>query len=573
MSQTQTKSQLEKTVQEQKFLLESQISPSAMVKSSTLEYQVNEKAFKVGSASWRNETPWSKRGSPRPDSKRGLDKIDRPLGTLTVFPAVDPYTPKQRALFRALMNESNWILRANVIIQKLVMTRSTSDIMPRAETELKEEELKKWQEKPEIYVPYWDKKYSPTYIKKWIDKLYLKLKIPAVLFNAYLIMREQGRCAVGMFPEERNAESGKYVIPQAFRYIEAEYTRRPVLNFDTGELAAVEIVGISSNGGRLDANRCVYMTNSDNLNLFSRYYGRSLVEPVQSQGKTLQTIYDSDFPHAAEFTWHKPNIFQITIPARDYDKVDKVQDEFNRKINDNSGKDISVTQAVELLNSGGGSNSGDISGLIAIVNEDVDAILGFYNIPPFMVSKSKEGALGGNNKREEIDAFLETEIKPEQEIMENIVEDQIYDRILAILFNVEPEEVSNPEKCPVKMKHFFDKPHIVTSVDLEQYEIAKDQRNEGLIDTEDLLDKFGLRSDLQDDTITGGGASDPTIKTWDVPNKAWSKSTLAKGSILAKWTPKNLWGSKGNEWKGATGWQGESEVKPKGLMPKDWTPR
>ncbi len=552
--------------------LQEQIKPSAMVKSSSLQLDVDEKRFKVGSTHWRSTPAWSKRGEPRPQTKRGLDKIDRPLGSLTVFPAVDPYLPSQRALFRTLMNGSSWILRSNVIIQKLVMSRSTTEIEPRAERELKEEELKKWQEE-KVYVPYFDQKYTPSYIKKWIDRLYIKLKIPAVMFNAYLIMREQGRCAVGLFPEMRN-EQGKYVIPQAVRYIEAEYTRRPVLNFDTGELAAVEIVGISTGSGRLDANRCVYMTNSDNLNLFSRYYGRSLVEPVQSQGQTLQVIYESDFPHAAEFTWHKPNIFQIKIPARDYDKVDKVQDEFNKKINDNSGKDISVTQAVELLNSGGTSNSGDIAGLISIVNEDIDAILGFYNIPPFMVSKSKEGALGGNNKREEIDAFLETEIKPEQEIMENIIEDQIYDRLLAILFNIEPEEVSNPEKCPMRLRHFFDKPHVVTSIDLEQYEIAKDQVAEGLIQTEDLLDRFGMRSDLQDDTITGGEASDPTIKTWDKVNKAWSKTTLLKASAMKGWTPKTLWGSR--SWEGPNGFGNAQEpnafVKPNPTMPKGWKP-
>ena len=274
-------------------------------------------------------------------------------------------------------------------------------------------------------------------------------------------------------------------------------------------------------------------------------------------------------------------ILERTATTAKFEKWDhehflSVQDEFNRKINDNSGKDISVTQAVELLNSGGGSNTGDIAGLIAIVNEDVDAIMGFYNIPPFMLSKSKEGALGGNNKKEEVDAFLETEIKPEQEIIENIVEDQIYDRLLAILFNIEPEEVSNPKKCPMRMKHFLDKPHIVTSVDLEQYEIAKDQRNEGLIETEDLLDRFGLRSDKADDTITGGEDSNPTVKTWEKVNKGWSTQTLAKGSLLKEWTPKNLWGSKGNDWKGATMWQGEVgesnewDPKAKGIMPKDW---
>ena len=529
--------------------LERQPPVSARVRQNTLELKLDDKPFKVASG-WRTAPAWHKRGEPKPSSRRGLEKIDRPLGSLTVFPAVDPYQPKERALFRLLMSKSSWILRANVIIQKLVMTRSTSEIEPREERELAQEELEKWQKVP-IYVPYWDKKQTPEFIKKWIDRLFIRLKCPAVFFNAYLIMREQGRCAVGLFPEDRN-EEGKYVIPRAVRYIEAEYTRRPIVDFDTGELAGVELVGMAGNGGRLDANRCTYFTNADNLNLFSRYYGRSLVEPVQAQGQNLQIIYESDMRHATEFTWHKPNIYQLTVPARDYDRIDAVQNEFNQKLNNNAGKDISVTQAVELLNSGAGNNSGDISGLVLIEGSQIDSITGFYNIPPFMMSRSQEGALGGNNKQEEIDSFLETEIKPEQEIVENIVEDQFYDRILAILFDIEPEEVSNPKKCPTRMRHFLDKPIINTSVDLEQYEIAKDQVAEGLITTEDLLNRFGMRSDLADDTITGGESSNPSLQTWNKVNKSWAKPFLDKKNPLKGWKPKNLWGSKTDDWQSKT---------------------
>lgn len=516
------------------------------VRQATLQLVLNEKPFKVnvsttGRAYYGSvKNPgWVINGMPRPVVKQGLNKLSpqmRPLGSLIIYPSVDPYNPLERALFKALMTAGSWIQRANVIIQKLVVAKFSSEIEPRKEMELTEDDLKEWQHE-EINIPLWGKKKTPEFVKEWIDRLYLRLDGPSVFFNSYLIERGQGRCVIGMFPEERG-ETGDYVIPQALRYIEPEYTRRPILNFDTGELEAVEVIGLTSNGGRLDANRAIYLTNSDNLQLFARFYGRSLVEPVADVGKTLMTIYADDFRLGAERTWHKPNIYRLTIPARDYDKVDAIQNEFNNKLNANAGKDISVTQAVELLNPGAGANTGNMTGLVAIQNECIDAIAGYYNIPPFILAKGKPGRLGGNANREEIDSFLQIEIRPEQEILEGIIENQFYDRILAILFQIEPEEVANSDKCPFKMKHFFDKPDIAAGVDVEQYEIAKDMVSEGLMRPEDLMDKFNIRSQLKDETATGGEDRSPTINTWSKINKSWGKPELSKEMTV--WKPKSL---------------------------------
>lgn len=516
------------------------------VRQATLQLVLNEKPFKVNvSTTGRayfgaiKNPGWVINGMPRPETKQGLNKLPpqmRPLGSLIIYPSIDPYTPLDRALFKALMIAGSWIQRANVIIQKLVVAKFSTEVEPRKEMELTEDELKEWQQE-KINIPLWNEKQTPEHVKEWIDRLYLRLDGPSVFFNSYLIEREQGRCVIGMFPEERG-ETGDYVIPQALRYIEPEYTRRPILNFDTGELEAVEVIGLTSNGGRLDANRAIYMTNSDNLQLFARYYGRSLIEPVADVGKTLMTIYADDFRLGAERTWHKPNIYRLTIPARDYDKVDKIQNEFNNKLNANAGKDISVTQAVELLNPGAGANTGNMIGLVSIQNECIDAIAGYYNIPPFILAKGKAGRLGGNANREEIDSFLQIEIRPEQEILEGIIEDQFYDRILAILFQIEPEEVANGDKCPFKMKHFFDKPDIAAGVDVEQYEIAKDMVAEGLMRPEDLMDKFNIRSQLKDETATGGEDRTPTINTWSKVNKSWGKPVLTKE--MTAWKPKNL---------------------------------
>ena len=82
---------------------------------------------------------WQKEGLKKPNSRRGLlntkkDEIlhkIQPFKNLTIFPSVDPISPNLRALFRVLMEENPWIIRANTIIQQLVITHSTRTAMPR----------------------------------------------------------------------------------------------------------------------------------------------------------------------------------------------------------------------------------------------------------------------------------------------------------------------------------------------------------------------------------------------------------------------------------------------------------
>ena len=71
-----------------------------------------------------------------------------------------------------------------------------------------------------------------------------------------MFAREQGRTAIGMCPEGRD-EDGNYVMPQALRIIRPELLRRPIVNFDTSELVAVQVTGLTSNGARFDANRLI----------------------------------------------------------------------------------------------------------------------------------------------------------------------------------------------------------------------------------------------------------------------------------------------------------------------------
>jgi len=101
------------------------------------------------------------------------------------------------------------------------------------------------------------------------------------------------------------------------------------------------------------------------------------------------------------YTWHQPKVFQVEIPPRDYKRVTTVLTEFLNKANNSAGKDIAVTQSVELLS--GQTNPGDITGLIGLDDHMIDQVAGYYNIPLFLLSKGKAGNLGGNAKKEQID--------------------------------------------------------------------------------------------------------------------------------------------------------------------------
>lgn len=334
-----------------------------------------------------------------------------------------------------------------------------------------------------------------------------------LIFDAYMFAREQGRTAIGMFPEQRDPETGKYQMPQALRLIRPELLRRPIINYETSELIAVEVTGLTTNGSRFDANRLIYIFKSKNLDLFSDFYGRSDIRPIADVGKILLVLYGRDYLAATVNTWHTPLIFKHTVPGKDFSTINTVMDNFNNDLANNAGKDISVSHNVELLNPSG-SNPGDIAGLKLIEDQCIEAIAGFNNIPPFMFAKGKAGNLGGNSNKEEIDAFLQTEVIPEQEMLEQVIERQFYDRVLAIMFDVEPGDIV---EVPVKLGHNFETPIIQTEMDPVQFDMLMQLVNSKVITMEDAMDKLGLRGILKQDSSTGGDVT-PTQKTWPVTN-------------------------------------------------------
>lgn len=475
---------------------------------------------------------WKKPNDPRRAAKKD-DRLKpmRPLGTLQVYQPVDPYKPQQRNLFRIIMKNVPQINRSNKLIQKLVVTEYTTNMMPRFEKEMELAKLEKWQNKktPIPYVtsrkntdlelpPGLKPSMSPNEVKNWMDRLFTKLDLQEATYNSYLFRREQGRCVIGMFPEKRD-ELGQYVIPEALRVIRPDYTLRPLINDKTGGLEAVEIIGLNS--GPLDARRAIYLVNQDNLDLFADYYGVSEIEPLCDIGETLLALYGQDLKQITLHTWWQPKIFKMTIPARDADKPNQVMDEFLVNMRDAGGKDIVLTQTVELVSGTGTTNSGDVSGVVQIEGVAVDTVTGFYNIPPFLLSRSKNGTLGGNADREALDAFLNIEIRPEQIELENAIESMAYDRVLAILFNVEPNQVDD-ETVPMKLEHHFKKPDISAAVNLEQYEIIKDMAANGWLDTEKAMEKLNL-TDIMKKNVTRGADESPSIKTWNkTKNPSWN---------------------------------------------------
>lgn len=501
-----------------------QLEGISIVKVRDVEYKIDidDSIWKKGPVKFAQIPAWSNRGQIRPESKRGLPSTNNtkwlkkmaPFENFQIFPSVDPYPALLRQLFRILNEENPWISRAQTIIQKLVVTEYTTEIVPRNVEELEPEALEQWQNTPlPDPVPFFDKAETnptPNDIKKFIDKMSNALDLKDLIFDAYMFAREQGRTAIGMFPEQRDEETGKYVMPQALRLIRPELLRRPIVNFDTSELVAVEVTGLTSNGSRFDANRLVYIYKAKNLELFGDFYGRSDIRPLVDVGKVLLIIYGRDYEAASINTWHTPLIFKHTVPGKDYSTINTIMDNFNTDLANNAGKDISVSHNVELLNPSG-SNPGDITGLIGIENQCIDTIAGFNNIPPFMFAKGKAGRMGGNANKEEIDSFLQTEIEPEQEMLEQVIERQFYDRVLAIMFNVEPNEVG---KVPVKMEHDFETPTIETDVDPAKFNMMMQLVQMGVVPLEAAMDKMGMRDLLKEETSSTGGDVTPTQKTW-----------------------------------------------------------
>jgi hypothetical protein len=478
----------------------------------------------------------------------------RPLGSVYIFPSNDPYTSNQRMEFRAVHENVSWINRSiKIMVATVTGWGYTTDAEPRDEDEqIEDEKMDTWKKETRFSIPWADdivtadnpdSGWSVAEIEKFVHNLSIKLDYQSHMARSYRYTLEQGQSGIMMLPEWKYTSEGEevenstdakpanFIMPRVLRTIRPEHIVRVWLNRDTGEMSSLQVIGLGSRGGKLPVDRLIWYTSDYNLEWNSDYYGESKILPLLDTGKVMIILYGKDFTEAAQHTWHQPKVFQVTVPPRDYKRVSEVLKGFLNKANNSAGRDIAVTQSVELIS--GNTNSGDIRGLIEMDDHMIDQVAGFFNIPPFLLSKGKAGNLGGNAQLEEIDAFLNVEVRPQQEILENFTEKQLYDAILKILFQEE-----NIEKIPIKLKCNLIRPDIRTIFDKDQYEILLDLLGKNLISQDKFMERMNLMDAQADDiTISRGGDSTPSQNTW--PHKGsrkrnphWhGKSTWTKDEI------------------------------------------
>ncbi len=437
---------------------------------------------------------------------------------LQIFAPVDPFLQTERKEFRSAV-DNPYVYRAMRIQTTFVAGQGyTTKIVPRQEEEIPDEQRMKFEEQ-EIYVPYWDKKITPEALKDKIDKMFLELDGPDNIFNAYFVSLEQGRCALALLPLDReileNGEKGDFQLPEKIKLIRPEFTLRPILDFDIGEFLGVEVVGLISDqrDNLLEADRVIYIMNGYNNELFADFYGDPKVARISDIANTLNIILNQDYERAAEFTWHQPKVFSVPIPPQNAGEEDAILTEFLRRNSNAKGQDIAVVgpskkddPGVTLISTT--TNSGNIIGLETMRIGLIKAIITAFGLPGFMLSEGDIGKLGGNANIEEVDMYLNTEVRPEVLKLEAALEAQFYDRVLCILF-----KVGNAKDLRVKIKHKFNKPKIQTLLTPDMVATMKELAASGLIDAEGAREILGLE-ELKKETLSKGQDVTPGRGTW-----------------------------------------------------------
>ncbi|TRZ69448.1 MAG: hypothetical protein D4R96_03350 [Nitrosopumilaceae archaeon] len=485
---------------------------------------------------------------------------------LQVFYPVDPYTTGDRKEFRSAMGNV-YVYRAARILTTFVAGQGyTTKIVPRIEEELSDEELDAFKQNL-TYVPYWDEEITYDELKDRIDKMAVDMKLDEAVFNGYLTSLEQGRCVLALTPldpEEIEAPmegqegTEKYPLPKEIRYVRPEFTLRPILDANTAELIGCYIVGSRSitTPSAIDAKRMIYITHAFNNELFSDFYGDSKIARIADIANNLNLILNQDFERVAEHTWHQPKVWAIPIPPQEVGNEENILEEFLSQNNENAkGRDIAVAMSSvederkpELLNAS--TNSGDISGLEVIRQGLIKAVITAFGIPGFMLSEGDIGSLGGNANIEEVDMFINTEVRPERLKLENILENQFYDRILCILYDIESEE-----DLPVKLKHTYNKPTLLTLLTPEMINSLQTLVQNNWIDPSAVLQILHLEQ-YESQTNTEGEDVDPSkaewkdnewegqgSKGWDGENPiGWNNENNGWGKEEQQWGEHNRWG-------------------------------
>lgn len=485
---------------------------------------------------------WKKIKSGGTEKFQGID----------VFAVVDPIKQVQRKELRSAMNNP-YVYRACRIATTFTTGQGyTTQVVPRTEEELPEEQREQWANSKTLHVPYLDRDMTIEQIKDFVDKMAIDMDLATNLFNGYFAALEQGRCVLALTPLATDDE-GNFQLPEAIRLIREEFTERPVVNENTNELEGVRIIGVHSpeNNNILPKNRMIYIMHGFNNELFSDYYGDPKVARIADEANTLNIILNQDYERAAESTWYKPPVYSVPIPPQEFGNEDQVLNSFLANANDSKGQSIAVTGpsttdevGVTVLNT---PPSSDIGGLEIIRGGLIKAIVTAFGLPGFMLSEGDVGALGGSANIEEVDAYINQEIRPERIILENVVEKQYFDNILAILFQQE-----NARNVPIKIKFKFNKPKLTSLMTPDMFLVLTQMMQVGLIDEEGVRDMLGLE-ELDRETLSRGqaGGGMPQANTWmggiqpvaiNVnPSNLWPEEQRRQADTWDEWEIKDEW--------------------------------
>lgn len=477
---------------------------------------------------------------------------------IDVYAVVDPLKNHQRKELRSAMNNA-YVYRASRIATTFTAGQGyTTSVVPREEEEVPEDQREQWANTQKLFVPYWNKEMTPEQIKDKIDKMAVDMDLSTNLFNGYFAALEQGRCVLALTPLATD-EEGNFQLPQAIRLIRQEFTERPVVNENTNELEGVRIIGVHSpeKNNILPKNRMIYLMHGFNNELFSDYYGDPKVARIADEANTLNIILNQDYERAAESTWFKPPIYSVPIPPQEFGNEDQVLNSFLSNANDSKGQSIAVTGpstkdevGVTVLNT---PQSSDIGGLELIRTGLIKAIITAFGIPGFMLAEGDIGALGGNANIEEIDSYLNQEIRPERLILENTVEKQFYDNILAILFKID-----DGRQVPIKIKFKFNKPKLITLLTPQMFEVLVQMGQLGLIDESGIRDMLGLE-ELDKETMSkgqaGGGMPQANVAYPDqrqpIQTNLWPDEMRRLNDKWDEWEVRDEWivpTAAGNAW-------------------------
>ena len=488
---------------------------------------------------------------------------------IRAWEAIDPLTAQEREEIRIAM-KNPYVKRACRIQANFVTSQGyTTKIVNRDEEELPEEQQTAFEKTP-IYVPLFDQKFTPEEIKDKIDRMMIKMDLNTNIYNLYYTALQQGRAVLAMTPLQKNPDADTFFLPNQFRFIRPEHTLRPVIDQDTGELKGVRLIGIESDqrDNILVAERMVYMMHGFNNELFSDYYGDSKVIDVADIASNLNVILNQDYEQAALHSWFTPPIFSVPVPPQEFGNEEGVLHEFLQNVSDSKGQITAVTrssdpedQGVELLNNGGGSQSGNIAGLDVIRLGLIKSIIAHFGIPGFMISEGDVGQLGGNTNLSELDNYLQAEISPERTMVQNTINSQIYDAILKLLWQVEDERA-----VPIALRHHYNKPKLVTIMPPELYNVLIDMMDRGIIEEDGLREIIGLEEFSAEKKTQGSDTSPGENRSGnDWTDKQWKPKPKDQWADAWNSTPVNGWANPTDQWASSSTpvdqWEGGAPIK------------